>query len=132
MSLSPLASAFLPHYQLTSDPSISLCNSNAMNLSLAQIFCGMPPLITHSHASPLRQPITDDTSILDLIQPKIPSKQGAERFQPLPGSSSLLLSPLRHQEQKLQAIHKNIQQFHQHLKAEQLDQKTRQFLVFQL
>ena len=92
----------------------------------------MPPLITHSHASPLRQSITGDTSILPLIQPKNPSQQDAEELQPPPGSSSLLPSRLQHQAQSLQANHKNIQQFHQHLKAEQLDRETFHIFVLQL
>ena len=39
MSLNPLAPAFLPHYQSSSGPPLSLCNSNTMNLTLAQIIC---------------------------------------------------------------------------------------------
>ena len=41
-------------------------------------------------------------------------------------------SPLQHQEQCLKAIHKTIQQLHQHLKAEQLNRKTLQYFVLQL
>ena len=82
-----------------------------MSLPLVHIFCGMPPSITPSHVPPLRQPITDDTFILSLIQPKNPSKQVAEPVQPPPGSSSPLPSPLQHQVQCPQAIHKTIQQF---------------------
>ena len=108
MSLNPLEPAFLSHYQTPSDPPISLCNSTAKNLPLDQIFCGMPRPINTSHVPPLRQPITDDTFILPLIQPKNPSKQDAEPPQPPPGSSSLLPSPLQHQAQCLQAIHKTI------------------------
>ena len=105
MSLNPLAPAFLPHYQFPSDPHISLSNSTAMCLPLAQIFCGqMPPSVNPSLAPRLRQPITDDTFILTLIQPKNPSKQDAGTLQPLPGSSCSLPSPLQHQLQYLQAI----------------------------
>ena len=131
-SLQPPAPASLPHYQFPSDPPISLCNSIAMSLPLAQIFCRLPPSITPSIAPPLGQPIPDGTFILPLIQPKNPSKQDAEILQPPPGSSSLLPSPLQHQAQCLQAIHKNIQQFHRQLKAEQLDRKTLQIIVLQL
>ena len=76
-------------------------NSTTMGLPPASIVCGRPPLTTPSHAPPLRQPITDDTFIL---QPKNPSKQDAEALQPPPGSSSLLPSLLQHQAQSLQAI----------------------------
>ena len=37
MSFKPLAPTFVPHYQLPSDPPISLCNSNTMRLPLAEI-----------------------------------------------------------------------------------------------
>ena len=132
MSLSPFAPAFLPHYQPPSDPTLSPCNSTMMSLPLAQLFCGMPPPFIPSPASPSTQPITDGTFILLLLPPKNPSKQDAEVHQPLPGPSSLLSSPLQHQVQCLQAIHKTIQQFNQNLKAEQLDRKTFQLIVFQL
>ena len=56
----------------------------------------------------------------------------AETLQPPPGSSVLLPSPLQHQAQYLQAIDKTIQQFHQHLKTEQLDRMRLQIFVFQL
>ena len=82
MSLNTLAPVFLPHYQSSSDPPISLCNSTTMSLPLAQLFCGMPPQIIPSHAPPINQPITDGTFILPVIQPKILSKQDAEVHQP--------------------------------------------------
>ena len=50
MSLNSLAPAFLPHHQSSSNPPLSLCNSNTINLPLAQLICGMPPHITPSHA----------------------------------------------------------------------------------
>ena len=103
-----------------------------VSLPRAQIFCGMPPLITPSHAPPLRQPSTDNTFSLPLIQPKSPSQQDAAARQPPPGSSSLLSSTLQHQANCLQAIHKTIQQFNQHLEAEHLDRKTLQLIVLQL
>ena len=102
-----------------------------MSLPLAEKRCGMPPSITPSHAPPLSQPMADGALILSLIQPKNPSKQDAESLQPPPGSSSFLPSPLKHQVQCPQAIHKTIRQFHQHLKAEQLDQNSLQIIFFQ-
>ena len=106
MSLNPLAPAFLPYYQSPSDPPISLCNSIIMSLPLAQFFCGMPPLITSSHAFSLAQPITVDFFILTLIQPKNPLQQDAAAHQASPGFSSLLSSPLQNQANCLQVIHK--------------------------
>ena len=124
MSLNPLEPAFLPHYQSSSDPPISLCNSTTMSLPLAQLICGMPPQLIPSHAPPVNQPITDGTFILPVIQPKNPSKQNAEVHQPPSGSSCILSSPFHQHENCLQAIHRTIQQFTQHLKAEQPDRKT--------
>ena len=103
-----------------------------MSFPLAQLFCGMPPPIIPSHAHPVNQPITDGTFILLLIQPTNQFKQGATAHQPPPGSSSLLPSPPQHQTKCLKAIHKNIQQFNQHSKAEHLDRKTLQVIVLQL
>ena len=88
----------------------------------------MPPSITPSHGLTITQPTTDGTFILLLTQTKNPSKQDAETLQPIPGSSYLLPSPLQHQTQQP----KTIQQFHQHLKAEQLDRWTLQIIVLQL
>ena len=82
MSLSPLAPAFLPHSQCSSDPPLSLCNSTTMGLPLARLFCGMPPQIISSHAPPMNQLITEGTFILPLIQSTNPSKQDAEVQQP--------------------------------------------------
>ena len=84
------------------------------------------------HAFPLAQPITDDIFNLTLIQPKNPFQQDAAAHQPSPGFSSLLPSPLQHQANCLQSLHKTIQQFNQHLKAERLDRKTLQHIVLQL
>ena len=103
-----------------------------MSFPLSQLFCVVPPPIISSHAHPRAQSITDGTFILPLIQSKNPSKLNAEVHQTPPGSSSLLLLPLHHQAQCLQAIHKTSQQFHQHLKAEHLDQNILQFIVLQL
>ena len=127
MLLNPLAPAFLPHYQFPFDPPISRCNSTRMILHLAQAFCGMPPSITPTHAPPLGEPFTHGNFMLPLTQPKNPSKSNAGTLQPPLGSSSLLPSPLQHQAKRLQAIHTTVQQYHQHLKAEQLDAKTTNF-----
>ena len=132
MSFNPLAPAFLPHSHSPSHTPISLCNSTMMSLPRAQTFCGMPPLITPSHAPPLRQPSTDKTFSLPLIQQKSPSQQDAAARQPPPGSTTLLSSPLQNQANCLQAFHKTIQQFNQHLKAEHLDRKSLQLNVLQL
>ena len=103
-----------------------------MGLPFAQRLNGMPALIAPPLAPPTTQPITDGTFIFPLIQSKIPSKQDAETLQPPLESSSLLLSSFQHQAQCLQATHKTIQQFYQHLKAEQLDRRTLQITVLQL
>ena len=134
MYLTPFAPAFLPHYQFPSVPPISLCKPTTMSLPLAQIFCGMPPSISPAHAPAITQPITDSLTpiILPLIQSKNPSRQDAEIFQPPPGSSSLLPSSLQKQAQCVQAIHKTIQQFYQHLKADKLNRRTLRIIVLQL
>ena len=132
MSLNPLAPAFLPQYQSSSDPHISLCNSTAMGLPLAQLFCGMPSQIIPSHAPSISQHITDGTLLLPPLQPITQSKPDAAAHQPTPGSSTLLPSSFQHQANCLQAIHKTIQQFNQHLKAEHLDRKTLQLIALQL
>ena len=121
MSFNTLALAFLPHYQSSSDPHISLCNSTTMSLPLAQLTCGMPQQTIHSHAPSINQHITDNTFLLSFLQPTNPSKPDAAAHQPTPGSSALLSSSLQHQANCLQAIHKTIQQFNQHLKTEHLD-----------
>ena len=132
MSLNPLAPVFLPHYQSSSDPPISLCNSTTMNLHLAQLICGMPPQTIPSHAPSINQHIFDGTFLLPLPQPTNQSKPDAAVHQPTPGSSVLLSSSLQHQANCLQAVHRTIQQFNQHLKEEHLDRQTLQLLVFQL
>ena len=132
MSLNPLAPAFLPHFQSSSDPPIPLGNSTTMSLPLAQIFCGMPVQIIPSHAPSINQHITDGTLLLPLLQSTNQSKPDAAAHQSTSGSSALLSSPLQHQANCLQAIHKTIQQFNQHLKAEHLDRQTLQLIVLQL
>ena len=132
MSLNPLALAFLPQSQSSSDPPISLCNSTAVSLPLAQLFCGTPSQIVQSHAPPTNQHITDGTLLLPLLQPTNQSKPDAAVHQPTPESSALLPSSLQHQANCLQAIHKTIDQFNQHLKSEHLDRQTLQLIVHQL
>ena len=132
MSLNPLAPAFLPHYQSPSDLPIWLCNCNTMSLPLAQLFRGMPPPNIPAQDPPINQPITKGTFILPLIQLTSQFKQDAAAHPPTPGSSSLLSSPLQHQANCLQAIHKTIQQFNQHLKGEHFDRQTLQLIVLRL
>ena len=132
MSLKPLAPAFLPQYQFSSDPPTSLSNSTAMSLPLAQLFCGMPSQIVPSQAPSINHHIIDGTLLLSLLQPTTQSKPDAAVHQPTPASSALLPSPLQHQANCLQAINKTIKQFHQHLKGEQLDRQTLQLILLQL
>ena len=132
MSLSPLAAAFLPQHQPSSDPPISLCNSTAVSLPLAQLFCGMYSQIISSHAPSINQHIPDGTLLLPLRQPTNQSKLDAAAHQPTPGSSALLSLPLQHQANCLQATHKTIEQFNQHLKAEHLDRQTLQLIILPL
>ena len=112
MSLNPLAPAFLPHYHSSSDPLIPLCNSTTMSLPLAHLICGIPPQTILSHAPSINQHITDGTFLLPLLQPPNLSKPVTAAHQPTPGSSTLLSSPLQHQANCLQAIHKTIQQLY--------------------
>ena len=132
MSLNPLAPVFLPHYQSSSDPPISLCNSTTIGLPLAQLICGMPPQTIPSHAPSINQHITDGTFLFPLLQPNNKSKSDAAVHQPTPGSSALLPSPLQHQANCLQATSKTIKDFNQHLKAEQLERQTLQLSLLQL
>ena len=102
-----------------------------MSLPLAHFFCKMLPQIIPSHAPSINQHITDGTFILPLIQPTNQTTQDAAAHQPA-GSPSHLSSPLQHQANSLQAIHKTIQQFNQYLKAEHLNRQTLQLIVLQL
>ena len=131
MLLNPLAPAFLP--QSSSDPPPSLCNSNTMNLPLAQLICGMPPQIVPSHAPSINQHIADNTLLPPLLQPINQYTTDAVAHKPTPGSSTHLPSSLHHHQTKcLQAINNRIQQFNQHLKAEKLDRQILQLIVLQL
>ena len=132
MPLNPLAPAVLPHYQSSSDPPISLCNFTTMSLPLAHLFCGMLPQITPSLAPSINQHITDGTLLLPSFQPTNQSKPNAAAHQPTPESSALLSSPLQHQANCQQAIHKTIQQFNQYLKAEHLDRQALQLTALHL
>ena len=84
MSLNPLAPAFLPHHQSSSDPPLSLCNSNTMNLPLAQLICGMPPQIIPSHAPSINQHIADNTLLLPHLQPMNQYTTDAAAHKPTP------------------------------------------------
>ena len=128
----PSCTSLLPSQSISLRPPFLLCNSTVVSLPLSQIFCGMPPSINQSHGPPITQPITDGTFIFPIIQSLNPSKQYAETVQLPPGSSSLSPSHLQHQTQCLLVFHKTIQQFHQHLKAKQLDRKTLQIFVLGL
>ena len=103
-----------------------------MSLPLAHLFCVIPSQIILSLAPQINQPITDGTFIFPLIQPPNQSKKDAATHEPPPGSSSLLSSYLQHQTNCLQAIHKTVQQFNKHLKAEHLNRQTLQFITLQL
>ena len=132
MSLNALAPAFLPHYQSSSDPPNSLCNSTKRSLPLVQLFCRMPPQIIPSHAPSINQHIVDGTLLLPPLQPTNQSRPNAVAHRPTPRSPALLYLPLQHQANCLQAIHKTIQQFNQHLKAKHLDRQALQLIVLQL
>ena len=103
-----------------------------MSLPLAQLFSGVPSQIDPSHAPSTNQHITDSTLLLPLLQLTNQSEPDAAVHQPTPGPSALLPSSFQHQATCLQAIHKTIQQFNQHLKAEYLDRQTLQLIVLQL
>ena len=130
MSLNRLAAAFPPHYQSSSDHTISLCNSTTMSIPLAQFFCGMSIQIIPSHAPSINQHIT--ALVLPLFQPTNQSKPDEAAHHRTPGSSNRLSSPLQHQANCLQAIHKTVQQFNQRLKAEHPDIQTLKLIVLQL
>ena len=132
MSLNPFAPAFLPYYQSSSDPPISLCNSTRISRPLAQLICGMPPQNIPSHAASVNPHITGGTFLLPLLQPTDQSTPDAAVHQPTPGSSTILFSSLQCQAICLRAIHKTIQQFNQHLKEEYLDRQILKLTVLQL
>ena len=78
------------------------------------------------------QHITDSTFLLPLFQPSNQSKLDAVGHQPAPGSSTFSSSPLQHQANFLQAIHKSIQEFKQHLKADHLERQALQLIALHL
>ena len=92
MSLNPLAPAFLPSYQSSSNPPISLCNSTTMGLLLAQLICGMSPQTFPSYVPSINQHFADNTLILPLLQPTNQSKPDAAVPQPTPGPSAFMPS----------------------------------------
>ena len=132
MSLNPLAPAFHPHYQSSSDPPISLFNSTTRGLHLAQLICGMPPQTIPSLAPFINQHIADNTPVLPLLRQTNQTKPYAAAHQPTPGPLALLPSSLQHHSNCLQAINKTIKQFNQHLKAEQQVRQTLQLILLQL
>ena len=132
MSLNPLAPPFLPNHRFSSDRPLSLCNSNNMNLPLAQIICGMPPQIIPSHVPSVNQHIADNTHLHPHLQQTNQSQPDAAAHQSMPGLSASLPSSLQHQSNCLQAITKTIKQFSQHLKVEQLDRQTLHLILLQL
>ena len=132
ISLNPLAPAFLPHHQSSSDPPLSLCNSDTMNIPLAQLNCAMPPQIIPSHVPSINQHIVDHTLLHPLLQHTNQSQPDAAAHQSMPGLSASSPSSLQHQSNCLQAITKTIKQFSQHLKVEQLDRQTLHLILLQL
>ena len=131
-SFNPLAPAFLPHHQSSSDPPLPLCNSNTMILPLAQLICGMPSQIIPSHVPSINQHIADNTLLHPLLQQTNQSQPDAAAHLSMPGPSASLPSSLQHQSNCLQAITKTIKQLSQHLKVEQLDRQTLQLILLQL
>ena len=86
MSLNPLAQAFLPDFQSSSDQPISLGPSSTMSLPLAQLLYEMPPQVTPFHAPSINQHITDGTFLLPSLEPTNQSKPKAAAHQPTPDS----------------------------------------------
>ena len=132
MSLNPLAPAFLPQFQSSCDPAISLSNSTTMSFPLAQLFCGMPPQFIPPHAPSNNQHIVDGTFFFSSLQPTNQFKPNTAVHQSTPEFSALLSSHLLHQANCLQAIHKTVQQLNQQLKAENLDRQALQLIALQL
>ena len=132
MSPNPLAPAFLPQFQSSCGPTISLGNSTTLSLLLTQLFCGMPPQIIPPHAPSIDQHITDGTFLPTSLQLTSQSKPNAAVHQSTPEFSALLSSPPLHQAYCLQAIHKTIQQLNQQLKAANLDRQALQLIALQL
>ena len=92
----------------------------------------MPPQIIPPHAPSINQHITDGTFLLPSLQLTSQSKPNAAVHQSTPEFSALLSSPLLHQANCLQAIHKTIQQLNQQLKAENLERRALQLIALQL
>ena len=132
MSLNPLVPAFLPQIQSSCDPPISLGNSDTTSFPLAQLICGIPPQITPFHAPSINQHIPEGTFLLPFLQSTKQSKPIAAAQQPNPESSAFLSSPLQHQANCLQSIHKTIQWLKQYLKVEHLDRQALPLIALQL
>ena len=92
----------------------------------------MPSQIVPSHAPSTNQRVTDGTFLFPPLQPTNQPKSDAAAHQPTSGSSAPLPTSLQRQVNCLQAIHKTIQQFNQHLKEENLDRQTLQLIVLQI
>ena len=99
---------------------------------MAQLICGLPPQTIPSLAPSINQHIADTTLLLPLPRQTNQSTPDAAAHQLTPGSLALLPSSLQHHSNCLQAINKTIKQFSQHLKAEQLDRQSLQFILLQL
>ena len=132
MSLNPLAPAFPPQFQPSCDPATPLGNSDTMSFPLAQLICGIPPQITPFHAPSINQHITDGKFLLPSLQLTSQSKSNAAFHPSTPEFSAFLSSPLLHQANCLQTIHKIIQQLNQQLKAANLDIQALQLIALQL
>ena len=132
MSLNPLAPAFLPQVHSSLDPPIPLGNSDTRSFPLAQLICGIPPQSTPFHAPSINQHITDVTFLLPSLQLTSQSKPNAAVHQSTPEFSAFLSSPLLHQANCLQAIHKTLQKLNKQLKAENLDRQALQLIALQL
>jgi len=107
MSLNPLAPAFLPLSQSSSDQPPSLCNP-VMSLPLAQLFSGMPPQFTPFPAPAINQHVSDGTFFFPFLQQTSQFQPNAAALQPTSEFSALLSSPLQHQANYLKAIHKTV------------------------
>ena len=132
MSLNPLAPAFLPQHQSSSDPPIMLDHSYAMNFPLVPLTCGPPPQSIPLLTSSINQQPTDSALLLPLLQSTNQSTADTIARKPTCGSSTLLPSSLQNQTKCLQAINNSLQQFNQHLKEEKLNRQILQLIALQL
>ena len=103
-----------------------------MSFPLAQLICGMPTQTIPPYAPSINQHIIDGTLLLPSLQLTSHPKPNAAINQSTPEFPVLLSSPLLHQANCLQAIHKTIQQLNQQLKAENLERQALQLIALQL